>query len=440
MDKKVTMNPEMSARYPVEVMAPAGSFESLRAAVGGGADSVYFGIGQLNMRSKSARNFTQSDLPRIARYCRLKGVRAYLALNTIIYDHETSLSRQLIDEAKSAGINAVILSDQSVIDYALKAGMPVHLSTQLNISNFETVRFYSRFADVMVLARELDLEQVAEIARQIGLHEVKGPSGGLVRLEMFVHGALCMAISGKCYLSLHQYNSSANRGGCLQACRRAYRVEDIESGDQLEINNEYIMSPKDLSTIHFLDRILASGVSVLKIEGRARPPEYVQTVTMCYKEAISSLADGTYGPGKIRDWQQRLSTVFNRGFWDGYYLGQRLGEWSAVYGTRATRRKTYLGRGLNYYPKIGIGEFLLESGDLKVGDDVLITGPTTGLISMKVNEIHTDSGPAAKGLKGEKIAMHTGRKIRPSDKLYLWAEAPGSPDDPGIADPEDVGA
>jgi putative protease len=369
----------------------------------------------------------------------LKGVKAYLALNTIIYDHELALSRQLVDEAKSAGIDAVILSDQSVIDYASGIGMPVHLSTQLNISNFETVRFYSRFADVMVLARELNLEQVAEIAGKIGQHQVKGPSGELIRLELFVHGALCMAISGKCYLSLHQYDSSANRGGCLQACRRAYRVEDVESGDQLEIENEYIMSPKDLSTIHFLDRIIASGIQVLKIEGRARPPEYVQTVTTCYKEAVDSLADGTYGPEKIEDWRKRLSTVFNRGFWNGYYLGQRLGEWSPVYGTRATKRKTYLGRGLNYYPKIGVGEFLLESGDLSVGDDILITGPSTGLISMKVDEIHADKGPVARGLKGDKIAIHTGRKIRTSDKLYLWSDAPGSQDDPGIPDPEDVG-
>jgi putative protease len=433
------MSPKTIAVQPVEIMAPAGSFESLRAAVEGGADSVYFGIGQLNMRSKSARNFDRTDLPLIARYCRLKGVRAYLALNTIIYDHELALSRQLVDEAKSAGIDAVILSDQSVIDYASGIGMPVHLSTQLNISNFETVRFYSRFADVMVLARELNLDQVAEIAGKIGQHQVKGPSGELIRLELFVHGALCMAISGKCYLSLHQYNASANRGGCLQACRRAYRVEDVESGDRLEIENEYIMSPKDLSTIHFLDRIIASGIQVLKIEGRARPPEYVRTVTSCYKEAVGSLADGTYGPGKIADWRNRLSTVFNRGFWDGYYLGQRLGEWSPVYGTRATRRKTYLGRGLNYYPKIGVGEFLLESGDLSLGDEILITGPSTGLISMKVDEIHTDKGPVTKGLKGDKIAIRTGRKIRPSDKLYLWPDAPGSPDDPGIPDPEDVG-
>ncbi len=424
----------------VEVMSPAGSFESLRAAVEAGAGSVYFGIEHLNMRSKSARNFRLDDLPRITRYCRLKGVKTYLALNTVIYDQEISWSHRIIDEAKTAGVSALILSDQSVIDYACNRGMSVHLSTQLNISNFETVRFYSRFADVMVLARELSLEQVAYIAGQIGLNRVKGPSGQPVRLELFVHGALCMAISGKCYLSLHQYNSSANRGGCLQTCRRSYRVEDTESGDQLEIDQEYIMSPKDLSTIHFLDRILAAGVQVLKIEGRARPPEYVQTVTACYKEAVESIAGGTYGPEKIDEWKMRLSSVFNRGFWDGYYLGQRLGEWSSVYGSKATKRKTYLGTGLKYYPKIGVGEFRLESGSLSVGDEVLITGPTTGLIHQIVKEIHTETGPVETALKGEKAAFYTGKKIRPSDKLYKWTEAAGSPEPVDVTDPDNVGS
>jgi len=426
-------------RESIEIMAPAGSFESLRAAIEGGADAVYFGAEHLNMRSGSARNFATSDLPLIARYCRMKGVKTYLALNTIIYDNEIALSRHLIDVAVKAGISAVIVSDQSVISYALEAGIPVHLSTQLNISNFETVKFYARFADVMVLARELYLEQVADIARQIGLYQLKGPSGNLIRLEMFVHGALCMAVSGKCYLSLHQYNTSANRGNCLQACRRAYRVEDIESGDELVIDNRYIMSPKDLSTIHFIDRILAAGITVLKIEGRARPAEYVNTVTGCYREAVESLADGTFGPDKIRSWEERLASVFNRGFWDGYYLGQRLGEWSSVYGSKATRKKTYIGKGTNYYPKIGVGEFLLENGDLSTGDEVLITGPTTGLIRLKISEIHTDKGMVAKALKGEKAAIRTGRKIRLSDRLYKWEprelRVPGEQ----IADPEDVG-
>lgn len=408
----------------IEVMAPAGSFDSLRAAVEGGANSVYFGIGHLNMRSKSAGNFSPDDLPRIARYCRMKGVKSYLALNTVIYDREIDLSRRMIDQAQEAGIDAVILSDQSVIAYAREKGMPVHLSTQLNISNFETVRFYAGFADVMVLARELDLGQVAHIAGQIGLHQLKGPSGRLIRLELFVHGALCMAISGKCYLSLHQYGSSANRGSCLQACRRGYRVEDVESGDQLEIDNEYIMSPKDLSTIHFLDRIIASGISVLKIEGRARPPEYVQTVTACYREAVESLADGTYGPDKVGQWRERLSTVFNRGFWDGYYLGQRLGEWSSVYGSKATKRKVYLGSATNYYPRIGVAEFRLETRDLAVGDEVVITGPSTGLISLTVRELHTDEGAVELAGKGTKAAFHTGRKVRRSDKLYKWVDAP----------------
>ncbi|MFO7615974.1 MAG: peptidase U32 family protein [Bacteroidales bacterium] len=409
----------------IEVMAPAGSFDSLRAAVEAGAGAVYFGVGHLNMRSKSAGNFSVEELPKIARYCKMKGVKSYLALNTVIYDREISLSRRMIDLALEAGIDAVILSDQSVIAYAREKGMPIHLSTQLNISNFETVRFYAGFADVMVLARELDLEQVAYIAGQIGLHQLKGPSGRLVRLELFVHGALCMAISGKCYLSLHQYNSSANRGSCLQACRRGYRLEEVESGDRLEIDNEYIMSPKYLSTIHFLDRIIAAGVTVLKIEGRARPPEYVQTVVACYREAVESLADGTYGPEKIGQWQERLSTVFNRGFWDGYYLGQRLGEWSSVYGSKATKRKVYLGSATNYYPKIGVAEFRLETGALSVGDEVVITGPTTGLIRLTIQELHTAEGPVESAGKGLKAAFRTGRKIRRSDKLFKWVDAPG---------------
>jgi putative protease len=431
--------PELFDRKQIEVMAPAGTFESLRAAIDGGADAVYFGVEHLNMRSGSAKNFTTEDLPLIARFCRIKGVKSYLALNTIIYNNELSLSRKLVDEAAKAGISAVIVSDQSVIAYAREKGLPVHLSTQLNISNIETVKFYSMFADVMVLARELSLEQVAEIARQISLQQVKGPSGQLVRLELFVHGALCMAISGKCYLSLHQYNTSANRGNCLQACRRSYRVEDIESGDELEIDNQYIMSPKDLSTIHFLDRILASGITVLKIEGRARPAEYVKTVVSCYREAVESIAAGMYDEARIAEWQEKLSRVFNRGFWDGYYLGQRLGEWSSVYGSKATRRKIYLGKGTNYYPKIGVAEFLLENGDLAEGDEVLITGPSTGLIQLTVGEIHTDRGRAAKALKGEKVAFRTDRKMRPSDKLYKWVVRESLIPDKSIPSSQDMG-
>jgi putative protease len=404
-------------------MAPAGSFEALRAAISGGADAVYFGVEHLNMRSKSARNFLTSDLPLIARYCRFCGVKSYLTLNTVIYDQEIHLSHQLIDAAVEAGISAIIASDQSVIEYARSRGMALHLSTQLNISNFETIRFYAGYAEVMVLARELTLGQISDIAGKIGRHSVTGPSGHPVRLELFVHGALCMAISGKCHLSLHQYNSSANQGSCLQACRRAYRVEDIESGDQLEIDQEYIMSPKDLATIHFLDRILASGITVLKIEGRARPAEYVKAVTSCYREAVDSIFDGTYGPEKIEKWKERLSSVFNRGFWDGYYLGQRLGEWSALYGSAATKKKILIGTATNYYSRLGVGEFDIKSEYLSVGEEVLITGPTTGLIEISVDEIHNNGGKVSSALKGERIAFHTGRKVRRGDKLFKWVDS-----------------
>jgi putative protease len=426
-------------RKSIEIMAPAGSFEALRAAIAGGANAVYFGVEHLNMRSKSARNFQTADLPLIARYCRFCGVNSYLALNTIIYDPEIELSHRLIDAAVEAGISAVIASDQSVIDYARDHGMPLHLSTQLNISNFETVRFYAKYADVMVLARELTLEQISEIAGKIGAQGIKGPSGKPVRLELFVHGALCMAVSGKCYLSLHQYNTSANRGNCLQACRRAYRVEDIESGDQLEIDQQYIMSPKDLSTIHFLDRIIAAGITVLKIEGRARPAEYVQTVTECYRDAVDSLFDGSYSPAKIGKWQEKLATVFNRGFWDGYYLGQRLGEWSAVYGSAATKRKILIGTATNYYSRLGVGEFDIRSEYLSTGDEVLITGSTTGLIRITVEEIHNNGGSIDKALKGERIAFRTGRKVRRGDKLFKWVSSTPSPDDKPVPDTDDMG-
>ncbi len=410
-------------RKSIEVMAPAGSFEALRAAVAGGADAVYFGVEHLNMRSKSAKNFLTTDLPLIARYCTFCGVKSYLTLNTIIYDQEIELSHQLIDAAAAAGISAVIASDQSVIEYARDRGVALHLSTQLNISNFETVRFYAKYADVMVLARELTLDQISEISGKIGASGIKGPSGNPIKLELFVHGALCMAISGKCYLSLHQYNVSANRGSCQQACRRAYRVEDIESGDELEIDEQYIMSPKDLSTIHFLDRIMAAGITVLKIEGRARPAEYVQTVTSCYREAVDSIFEGIYTEDKIADWKERLSTVFNRGFWDGYYLGQRLGEWSSVYGSAATKRKILIGTATNYYSRLGVGEFDIQSENLETGDEVIITGPTTGLIQITVDEIHNKGGLVQEALKGERIAFLTGRKIRRGDKLFKWVNA-----------------
>jgi len=414
-------------RDSIEVMAPAGSFEALRAAISGGANAVYFGVDNLNMRSTSARNFKITDLPLIARYCRLCRVKSYLTLNTIIYDQEMEQAHQLIDAAAHAGISAIIAADQSVIDYAHKKGVPLHLSTQLNISNFETVRFYSKYADVMVLARELTLDQISEISRRMGQEGVTGPSGKPVRLELFVHGALCMAISGKCYLSLHQYNHSANRGNCYQACRREYRVEDLESGDQLEIDGKYIMSPKDLSTIHFLDRIMAAGIRVLKIEGRARPAEYVHTVASCYNEAVNSILDGTYGPEKIKWWKERLSMVFNRGFWDGYYLGQRLGEWNRVYGSAATKRKVLIGMATNYFSKLGVGEFDIQSDQLCVGDDVIITGPTTGLIQITVAEIHNNGGSVPLAQKGERIAFRTPRKIRRGDKLFKWVDQPEIP-------------
>jgi putative protease len=425
-------------RKTIEVMAPAGTFESLRAAIAGGADAVYFGVEHLNMRSKSAKNFLTSDLPLIARYCRFCGVKSYLTLNTIIYDQELSLARQLIDAAAAAGISAVIASDQSILEYALSRGVNLHLSTQLNISNVETVKFYSRYADVMVLARELTLDQISNIAARIGEQGITGPSGRPVRLELFVHGALCMAVSGKCYMSLHQYNTSANRGSCLQTCRRSYKLEDAESGDQLEIDHEYIMSPKDLSTIHFIDRILSAGISVLKIEGRARPAEYVKTVTECYREAVESIFDGTYGAGKVEDWNSRLATVFNRGFWDGYYLGQRLGEWSGLYGSAATRRKILLGYATNYYAKPGAGEFDIRSESLAVGDEVLITGPTTGLIQITVEEMHDDHGPVQTAGKGSRVAFRTGRKVRRGDKLFKWVMRDESTDVPAVPDTDDM--
>ncbi len=419
-------------------MAPAGTFEALRAAIAGGADAVYFGVEHLNMRSKSARNFQTSDLPLIARYCRFCGVKSYLTLNTIIYDRELSLAKSLIDAASAAGITAVIASDQSVLEYALGKGVSLHLSTQLNISNVETVKFYSRYADVMVLARELTLDQISNIAAQIAIQGITGPSGKPVRLELFVHGALCMAVSGKCYLSLHQYNTSANRGNCLQACRRAYRVEDVESGDQLEIDQEYIMSPKDLCTIHFLDRILAAGISVLKIEGRARPAEYVKTVAECYREAVEAIVSGTYGNEPVEAWRERLATVFNRGFWDGYYLGQRLGEWSGLYGSAATRKKILIGEAVNFYARHGVGEFRIRSESLSTGDEVLITGPTTGLIQLTVEEMHDDQGKIVTAPKGSLIAFKTGRKVRRGDKLYKWITRDSSPDVIPVSGPDDM--
>ena len=403
-------------------MAPAGSFESLRAAIDGGADSVYFGVGSLNMRSKSAGNFTIQDLTEVATLCRKYQVKSYLALNVVIYDEEIEEVCRLVDAAVAAGIDALIVSDQSVIEYASDKKISLHLSTQLNISNIQSVKFYARYADVMVLARELTLDQITSIAQKIREDELKGPSGNLIRLELFVHGALCMAISGKCYLSLHQYNSSANRGACFQGCRRSYIVQDKDTGDELEIDNEYIMSPKDLCTIGFIDKILAAGISVLKIEGRARPPEYVKRVTTCYLEAVEAVDSGTFSKQRIDQWMVRLSEVFNRGFWDGYYLGQTMGEWSDRYGSKATFRRVYVGKGIKYFSKLSVGEFLMETQVLCVGDQVMVTGPTTGLIEWRIEELWLEDQPVDRVQKGDRFSMKVPEKIRPSDKLFRWDE------------------
>lgn len=410
-------------REEVEIMAPAGSYESLMAAIQAGAGSVYFGIEQLNMRARSSNNFTLEDLKNITQIAHSKGVKTYLTVNVVVFDNELDKLHQVIDAAKEAGISAIIASDISAIMYARQVGVEVHISTQVNITNIEAVRFYAQFADVVVLAREMTLDKVAEISRQIIEQNIKGPKGELVKLEMFVHGALCMAVSGKCYLSLHEKSESANRGNCMQSCRRAYIVTDKETGDELEVDNEYIMSPKDLKTIHFLNKLLDAGVSVLKIEGRARSAEYVYTVVECYGEAVDAFFDGTFTEEKIADWDHRLSTVFNRGFWDGYYLGQRLGEWSANYGSMATQRKIYVGKGLNYFPNLKVAEFKLETGPLKVGDEIYITGPTTGLIKTTVQEIQLDRIPVNEAPKGSYISIPVEEKVRKSDKLYKVVDA-----------------
>ena len=397
---------------------PAGGFDCLQAAIDAGADSVYFGVDQLNMRARATMNFTLEDLPEIARRCNAKDIKTYLTLNTIIYDHDLSIIKTVTDRAKEAGINAIIASDQAVIHYAHSVGMPIHISTQLNVTNLETVKFYSLFADVMVLSRELSLRQVAHICDGIRKENIKGPSGELVRIEIFGHGALCMAVSGKCYLSLHTQNSSANRGACVQNCRRKYRVIDIEDGHELEIDNEYIMSPKDLCTIDILDKVIEAGVSVLKIEGRARAPEYVSTVACVYKEAIQAYYAGSYNQEKVAIWTKELEKVYNRGFWNGYYMGQKLGEWTNKSGSSATQKKVFLGKGIHYYPKIKVAHFRLEAFELKQGDKILITGPTTGVIEMAVEKLRVDNEEVAVAKKGEDCTFVVDKQIRPSDKLY----------------------
>lgn len=408
----------MLRRSDIEVMAPAGNFESLMAAVQGGADAVYFGVGKLNMRAKSSVNFLEDDLYEIVRICSASNVKTYLTLNTVLYDEDLDGMRRLMDTAKMARVSAVIVSDQAAMEYARKVGLNVHLSTQLNISNSHSLRFYSQWADVVVLARELNLQQVKFIFESVHKNEIKGPSGKEVRLELFVHGALCMAISGKCYLSLHQQNFSANRGECLQICRRSYTVTDKETGSQLEIDNEYIMSPKDLCTISFLDQILDAGVRVLKIEGRARGPEYVKTVTSCYVEAVEAIVAGQFTPDKVEGWTKRLSSVFNRGFWDGYYLGRKLGEWSNSYGNIATERKQYVGKINNYFSDLGVAELNVEASELHLNDKILIIGPTTGVIETLVSEIRVDNQQASSAPKGLPCSIPVPSRVRRSDKLY----------------------
>ena len=399
-------------------MAPAGSFEALAAAAKAGANSVYFGVEQLNMRTKSTHNFTLDDLEEIVRVCRKHNMKSYLTLNTIVYDHDINLMKRIVDACKEHGVTAVIASDHAVMNYARKIGMTIHISTQSNITNIDTVEFYAVYADVMVLSRELSLLQVEAINKEIQRRGITGPSGELVRTEIFGHGALCMAVSGKCYLSLHSNFSSANRGACVQNCRRSYIVTDKDEGIEFEVDNEYIMSAADLCTIDFLDKIESADVSVLKIEGRGRSADYVYTTTKCYREAIDAIADGTYSADRFEDWRERLSTVFNRGFWDGYYLGRKMGEWSDNPGSKATKRKVYIGKGMKYYEMAGIGEFLIEAQGVKVGDELLITGPTTGVIETVLTTMRADDEPVEQVKRGVTITFPINEKIRPSDKLY----------------------
>ena len=408
----------MLQRKDFEIMAPVGSYESLTAAIQGGADSVYFGVEGLNMRSRSSNNFTLDDLRNIAEICNQNNIKTYLTVNTVIYDGDLELMRKIIDTVKESGVSAIIASDVAAMSYANSIGVEVHLSTQLNISNAEALKFYAQFADVVVLARELNLDQVSGIYKRIQEENITGPKGEQVRIEMFAHGALCMAVSGKCYLSLHEMNYSANRGSCLQICRRGYTVKDKETNIELDIENQYIMSPKDLKTIHFMNKMIDSGVRVFKIEGRARSAEYVRTVVECYREAVESYIEGTFNEEKIANWDTRLATVFNRGFWNGYYLGQRLGEWSSSYGSEATERKEYIGKGTKYFSNIGVAEFLMESGEFNEGDKLLITGPTTGAITIEAKDMRVNFAPATKVVKGDLFSIAVGTKIRPSDKLF----------------------
>lgn len=407
----------------IEILAPAGSRESLSAAINAGAGSVYFGVDQLNMRAMSRNNFTASDLPEISQICRKHDVRTYLALNTVLFDEDLAVMRSLVDKAVDAGIDAVIVSDPAVMQHARSAGIPVHISTQCNITNIEAVQFYAQWADVMVLARELSLEQVGNIAREIRAKAVTGPSGKPVRLEVFIHGALCMAVSGKCYLSLHSYNTSANRGSCIQNCRRPYEVRDKISGTELEVDNEYIMSAKDLCTIPFLDKVLDAGVQVLKIEGRGRSADYVHTTVTCYRKAIEAIQQEVFTSEKVAEWEKELKTVYNRGFWDGYYLGRKTGEWSDAYGSKATVRKQFLGRCENYYKQVETAVFQIDTGMLKTGDEIMITGPTTGVMKTTADELRVDDRTVNQVGKGDHFTTKVPGKIRRSDKLYKLVQA-----------------
>ncbi len=402
----------------IEIMAPAGSWQSLQAAIQGGANSVYFGIEQLNMRARSSNNFTLKDLVEIAELCNKKNIKTYITLNTIIYDHDLILMKKIVDKAKQAGITAIIASDQAVISYVASVNMEVHISTQTNVTNLETIRFFANFADVVILSRELSLFQIKEITKEIEKQQIKGPSGNLINIEIFAHGALCMAVSGKCYMSLHTANSSANRGACIQNCRKTYTVTDKENGHQFDINNEYIMSPKDLCTIGFLDQVLDSGSSILKIEGRGRSPEYVKTTTQCYREAADAYLAGTYSKKKVEGWMDRLKTVYNRGFWNGYYLGQKMGEWTEIHGSKSTKKKIYLGKAKKYFTKIQIAEFDLEAQQLKEGDNILIIGRTTGIIETVVGEMRINDKQVKGVKKGDNFSMKLDSTVRPSDKLY----------------------
>ncbi len=403
-------------------MAPVGSRESLAAALDAGTDAIYFGIEGLNMRSRSSANFTADDMAEIAATCTSRGVKTYLTVNTVIYDSDMELMRRIIDRAKEAGITAIIASDIAAIAYARQIGVEVHISTQVNITNTEAVRFYSQWADVMVLARELNLDQVREIYEAIERDDIRGPHGERVRLEMFCHGALCMAVSGKCYMSLHEMNSSANRGACNQICRRAYTLRDADTGEEINVENQFLMSPKDLKTIHFLNKMVDAGVRVFKIEGRARGPEYVRETVECYSQALEAICDGSYSEERIEEWEGRLRKIFNRGFWDGYYLGQRLGEWSAKYGSSATRTKRYVAKATRYFQKLGVAEFRMEAGEIRTGDEIIVIGPTTGALIFKAGEMRLDSGPVEKVKKGDLFSVAVPAKVRLSDRLYIWTE------------------